>query len=126
MGDDVLQVGTAIERLNEAIDTVNRLEDEHQAWTKARAAKHATMLCHLRALESEALSLDLVAALNDASRITSRAHKQMSLTEETLVQLQTDQARKQTELASAGLWQARIDLNAQLTEIKAALAAAQK
>lgn len=123
---EVVEVGSAIERLNEAIDAVNFLEDEHQAWTKIRAEKNAVLSCRIAVLEWEIFPFELMASLCDACTTSVRAQKLHATAEQTLARLQEEHAAKQRELASAGLWRARLELNAQLTEIRAAVSTAQK
>lgn len=124
--DDVAAVGEAIERLNEAIDAVNRLEDEHLAWTKLRTHKHAVTNCQLNVLETELMCYELLSALNEAARAVSRANKQVANADQELKHLQAEQAQLQTELKANTNSPTRAELSTRLTEVDMAVANAQK
>jgi hypothetical protein len=125
--EEIVEVGSAIERLNDAIDAVNVLEDEHQAWANSQSAKNAVLSCRIAVLEKDLPArLDLLAALNDACLASVRTQSQHAESDQMLARLQEEQAAKQRELGSASLWQARVEISAQIAEIRTSLPAAQK
>lgn len=124
MEENIEEVGPAIERLNEAIDTVNRLEDEHQAWIKLRGDTHAIMKCQIRVLESELPCFDLLKILSEASRAAARALKQQSAAEQNLARLQAK--HHELHAQSSVEVMTRADLNSNLLDNKLSLSTAQK
>lgn len=97
---DVLHVGSLIEELNEAIDNVNVLEDEHQTLCATHAAAQAALQCQVAVLEAEAPPWRAqVAAAVDASVAATRAKTSVVSAEAAVVRLKAEQSQLQVQLS---------------------------
>lgn len=125
----VAEVGSLIEALNEAIDAVNVLEDECQADAARHLMTRRALQFQLAALEGEGGGRPWQAqaiTMAESMLVCARARRQLHAAEQAALHAQDEHGQLNDELASEGLWEARMLLTSKLTASRGALTMANK